>query len=242
MSDTFTIHTDGGSRGNPGPAAFAYTIERPGQPIIEEKGYLGDTTNNIAEYTALVKALQHAEELGAASVVVNSDSELLVQQMNGKYKVKNPGILPLFQEARRLADGFDDIKIRHIYREHNSRADRLCNEALDDRHRLPIVEPLAKKSARAGRGSPGAGRGSPDPAHDPDRRSPVPRPGPETSGRENGGVGRPAPSAGVLREAAVAVIRDAAQAWADGEDDAPTPDEIWDRLRGLIREHGTANL
>src|SRR5262245_6985324 len=98
MSDLFTIHTDGGSRGNPGPAAFAYTIERPGAPTIEEKGYLGDTTNNIAEYTGLVKALTHAAELGAKQVVLNSDSELLVQQMNGKYKVKNAGILPLFEE------------------------------------------------------------------------------------------------------------------------------------------------
>src|SRR5262245_50499085 len=103
MSDTFTIHTDGGSRGNPGPAAFAYTIERLGGSTIEVNGYLGETTNNIAEYAALVKALAHAVDLGATAVVVNSDSELLVQQMNGKYKVKNPGIMPLYQEACRLA-------------------------------------------------------------------------------------------------------------------------------------------
>ncbi len=214
MSDIFTIHTDGGSRGNPGPAAFAYTIERLGAATIEEKGYLGDTTNNIAEYAALVKALQHAVELGAQAVVVNSDSDLMVQQMNGKYKVKNPGILPLFREARRVADAIGNVKIRHIYREHNSRADRLCNEALDDRHRLPIIDPLSQTSAKAVK--------------------PVVIPKPAE---------KPAPTRIVrqpdsLRESAVAALRNAAVAWADGEDDAPTPDEVWDQLRALIRAQG----
>jgi len=208
MSDTFTIHTDGGSRGNPGPAAFAYTIERPGTAVIEEKGYLGDTTNNIAEYAALVKALSHAAELGAKAVVVNSDSELLVQQMNGKYKVKNAGILPLFEEARRLARAIGNVKVRHIYREHNSRADRLCNDALDDRHSLPIIEPLAKPLFATAESKP---------------------------------VAPPAPAKAIakpdaLRASAVAILRNAAQAWADGEDDAPSPDEVWDRLRELIRD------
>jgi ribonuclease HI len=210
MSDIFTIHTDGGSRGNPGPAAFAYTIERPGASIIEEKGYLGDTTNNIAEYAGIVKALHHAADLGAKAVVLNSDSELLVQQMNGRYKVKNPGILPLFQEACRLAKAIGNVKIRHIYREHNSRADRLCNDALDDRHSLPVIEILPKKTPT-------------------DAKTAEVKPAePKVARRE---VGKP----DALREAAVAVLRNAAQAWADGEDDAPTPDEVWDRLRELIR-------
>jgi ribonuclease HI len=207
MSDTFTIHTDGGSRGNPGPAAFAYTIERLGASPIEVNGYLGETTNNIAEYAALVKALAHAVDLGATAVVVNSDSELLVQQMNGKYKVKNPGILPLYQEACRLAKEIGNVKIRHIYREHNSRADRLCNEAMDDRHRLPIVEPLVKTTKPA-TAKPVTAKGAAAPAKT---------------------------DATALREAAVGILRNAAQAWADGEDDAPTPDEVWDRLRELIR-------
>src|SRR5262245_14474083 len=133
MSDTFLIHTDGGARGNPGPAAFAYTIERPGHPDVEARGYLGVTTHTIAESPAHVKALEHARSLGARRLHVNSDSELLVQQMNGKYKVKNPGLLPLYKEAKRLADEFDEVQIRHIYREQNRRADRLCNEAMDDR-------------------------------------------------------------------------------------------------------------
>ena len=215
MNDTFTIHTDGGSRGNPGPAAFAYTIERPGAAPIEEKGYLGDSTNNIAEYAALVKALQHAHELAAKTVVVNSDSELLVQQMNGRYKVKHPGILPLFQEARRLADAIGDVKVRHIYREHNSRADRLCNEALDDRHSLPTIDPLAKKTAGAAKVS------APKPAAAKPKAPPPPKDD--------------------LRGPAVAVLREAAQAWADDEDDALTPDEVWDKLRALIEESAKNN-
>src|SRR5437667_8884054 len=79
MSDTWTIFTDGGSRGNPGPAAYAYIIQRPGQPDIEGKAYLGNTTNNIAEYTGLVKALERAKKLGGKKLIVNSDSELMVK-------------------------------------------------------------------------------------------------------------------------------------------------------------------
>src|SRR5207253_6371220 len=89
MTDTWTIYTDGGSRGNPGPAAYAYVIKRPGEPDIEEMVYLGQTTNNIAEYTGMVKALEHAKELGGRTLIVNSDSELMVKQMNGQYRVKN---------------------------------------------------------------------------------------------------------------------------------------------------------
>lgn len=211
MSDTFTIHTDGGSRGNPGPAAYAYTIERPGAAPIEEKGYLGDTTNNIAEYAALVKALQHAVELGAKAVVVNSDSELLVQQMNGKYKVKNPGILPLYQEACRVANSLGNVKIRHIYRESNSRADRLCNEALDDRHSLPVIDPLAKRTEAVER--------------------------PAVSVKAAPVVDVPvSPKVKDIRAAAIAILKDAANAWGDDEDDAPTPEEIWERLCALMQK------
>src|SRR5881392_2669478 len=88
----YTIHTDGAARGNPGPAAFAYVIEQPGSPAIEVKGTLGETTNNVAEYTALLRALEHAKRLGAWQVLVHSDSELMVNQMQGKYKVKNEGL------------------------------------------------------------------------------------------------------------------------------------------------------
>jgi len=133
MSDTWTIYTDGGSRGNPGPAAYAYVIKRPGQPDIEGKCYLGKTTNNIAEYTGLVKALEHAKQLGAKKLIVNSDSELMVKQLNGEYRVKNEGLRPLYLQAVELRKQFESVTIKHIYREQNSQADALCNEAMDDR-------------------------------------------------------------------------------------------------------------
>jgi ribonuclease HI len=132
MNDTWTLYTDGGSRGNPGPAAYAYVIKRPGVADIEEKGYLGQTTNNIAEYTGLVKALEHAKEIGGRKLIVNSDSELLVKQMNGQYKVKNEGLRPLYLQAAALRKQFDSVTIKHVYREQNSQADALCNEAMDN--------------------------------------------------------------------------------------------------------------
>lgn len=133
MNDTteYLIHTDGGSRGNPGPAAYAYTIECPGQPALEDKGYLGETTNNIAEYTGLIKAMEHAKKLGARRLLIHSDSELIIKQMNGAYQVKHPGLLPLYEEADALRRTFDHVTLRHVRREQNKRADRLCNQALD---------------------------------------------------------------------------------------------------------------
>jgi ribonuclease HI len=140
-----TIFTDGGSRGNPGPAAYAYVIQQPGEPDIEERCFLGRTTNNIAEYTGLVKALEHARRLGATRITVFSDSELLVKQMNGEYRVKNEGLMPLYQRAAVLRKGFAFAAIRHVRREFNKQADRLCNEAMDSPEEyaaLPVEEPV----------------------------------------------------------------------------------------------------
>ncbi|MSQ93336.1 MAG: ribonuclease HI family protein [Gemmataceae bacterium] len=134
MNDTWTIYTDGGSRGNPGPAAYAYVIKRLGQPDIEEMAYLGETTNNIAEYTGLVKALEHAREIGGKNLLVKSDSELMVKQLNGLYRVKNEGLRPLYQQAVALRRHFESVTIKHICRDENSQADALCNEAMDNPH------------------------------------------------------------------------------------------------------------
>jgi ribonuclease HI len=127
------IHTDGASRGNPGAAAFAYVISRDGQPPIEEADCLGEMTNNQAEYTALVRALEHALELGAHHrVLVHSDSELMVKQMNGEYRVKNEELRDLYEQACALRKRFEGpVTIRHVRRAENKRADQLCNEALD---------------------------------------------------------------------------------------------------------------
>ncbi len=119
-SETWTIHIDGASRGNPGAAAFALVIDRPGHDPWEEAGCLGRTTNNIAEYTALVRALERCLELGGKRLLIHSDSELMVKQMNGLYKVKSPDLKELHQKAGDLIDRFESVKIRHVYREQNA--------------------------------------------------------------------------------------------------------------------------
>jgi ribonuclease HI len=156
--DTWTIHTDGGSRGNPGPAAAAFIIERPGAPDWEESFCLGQTTNNIAEYTGLLRALERAKQLGGQRLSIFSDSELLVKQMNGQYRVKNADLKELFDRAQTLKDTFDKVTIKHVYREENERADKLCNEALDgypatpfdpDVETVAYVDPLERARGEA---------------------------------------------------------------------------------------------
>ncbi len=126
-----TIHIDGAARGNPGPAAFAYIIYHNGDEVLDGSGVLGEATNNVAEYTALIEALKKAAELKGTELLIRSDSELLVKQMNGDYRVKNANLRPLHQEANRLARQFQSVRYSHVPREQNREADRLCNEALD---------------------------------------------------------------------------------------------------------------
>jgi ribonuclease HI len=153
-AEAWTIHTDGAARGNPGPAAFAFTIDRPGHPAVEDKGRLPDTTNNVAEYTALVKALERAGELGGKHLVVNSDSELMVKQMAGEYRVKNEGLRPLFEKASALAKAFASVEYRHVPRKQNKRTDALCNQALDESS-ASLVPPRAS-AVRHHSAGPGA--------------------------------------------------------------------------------------
>lgn len=146
-SDECTIHTDGGARGNPGPAAFAFILERTGLPVVEGKGFLGEATNNVAEYTALIRALEKARDLSLRRVHIKSDSDLMVQQMKGSYKVKNEGLRPLYEKAQGLLSHFDEVTFRHIPREENKRADRLYNQAMDE---ALGKKPKAKTSSPGG--------------------------------------------------------------------------------------------
>ena len=126
------LSTDGGARGNPGPAAFGYVLETDdGTVLAAEGGAIGVATNNVAEYRALVEGLKKAAELHVDELDVISDSELLVRQMSGEYKVKNRALRELYEEATALADGFDEVTYAAVRREHNELADRLVNEALD---------------------------------------------------------------------------------------------------------------
>jgi len=130
-SNAVQIHIGGAARGNPGPAAYAFVITRDGKVIDEQKGCLGEKTNNVAEYTALIRALERAAQLGERQLVIHSDSELLVKQMKGVYRVKNVDLQALYSDAKELCKHFDAVTIHHVRREQNSHADRLCNEALD---------------------------------------------------------------------------------------------------------------
>jgi ribonuclease HI len=127
-----TLYTDGGARGNPGPAAAAYVLETEDGTVLDARGEsIGVATNNIAEYRALVAGLAKALELGVDEVDVVSDSELLVKQMNGEYRVKNTALIELSLEAAHVARQIGSVRYTAVRRELNELADRLVNEALD---------------------------------------------------------------------------------------------------------------
>jgi ribonuclease HI len=126
------LSTDGGARGNPGPAAYAYVLETEDGHVLDAHGEaIGIATNNVAEYRALVAGLEKAVELGVDELEVVSDSELLVKQMSGEYKVKNRALQELSLEAARLTRQLGRVTYRAVRREHNELADRLVNDALD---------------------------------------------------------------------------------------------------------------
>jgi probable phosphoglycerate mutase len=123
---------DGGSRGNPGPAGYGVRVESDDGSVVELKASLPIATNNVAEYNGLLAALRWAASNGIHSLRIRSDSELLVKQMKGEYRVKNPGLQPLHEEARALARQIGAVAFEHVRRELNRDADRLANEAMDE--------------------------------------------------------------------------------------------------------------
>jgi ribonuclease HI len=126
------LSTDGGSRGNPGPAAYGYVLETDDGTVLDARGEtIGVATNNVAEYSALVAGLERAVDIGVDELEVVSDSELLVKQMRGEYKVKNRALQELFLDASRLARRIQRVTYTAVRREHNELADSLVNEALD---------------------------------------------------------------------------------------------------------------
>jgi phosphoribosylglycinamide formyltransferase-1 len=132
VSDKIIAYIDGGSRGNPGPAAAAFVLSDASGTQLEAKAFfLGRATNNVAEYTGLVKALEAAAQMGSEQLSVFSDSELLVKQINGQYRVKSEHLRPLFQQAMSLLSRFKSWKIQHVIRDKNKQADSLVNQALD---------------------------------------------------------------------------------------------------------------
>jgi ribonuclease HI len=129
----YRANIDGGSRGNPGPASYGVVIRDPrGEIAARLKKYIGRMTNNVAEYYGLIAALDYAQSKGIRALRVESDSELLVKQMSGQYKVKNADLRPLFERAKKMSQALESFRIEHVYREQNREADALANEALDE--------------------------------------------------------------------------------------------------------------
>ncbi|HEY4742244.1 MAG TPA: reverse transcriptase-like protein [Candidatus Acidoferrales bacterium] len=146
-----TAHVDGASRGNPGPASYAAIIYGPdGNQVFQIGKYLGRDTNNVAEYYALIAALDYAANHAIKRLRVNSDSELLVRQMQGRYKVKSPDLRPLFERAANLARSLEYFAIQHVPREMNRDADLLANEALDRTDGRTAVHGIQKDGAKDG--------------------------------------------------------------------------------------------
>ena len=126
------LHVDGGARGNPGPAAIGVVVSNPGGEQIDEiSERIGEATNNVAEYRAVLRALERARELGATEVEIIGDSELVARQLSGVYKVKHPAMRPLYEQAAAALRGFDRWSVRTVPRADNARADSLVNAALD---------------------------------------------------------------------------------------------------------------
>lgn len=152
MTETFTLEFDGGSRGNPGPAGIGVVVRAAdGTPLITLGRSIGRATNNVAEYRALITALEQAKTLNAKSILIRGDSELIIKQMRGEYRVKNTDLKELYDEAQFLLHQFDHAKFEHNLRHKNELADRLANLAMDRKKDVteidetpPLDEPSAK--------------------------------------------------------------------------------------------------
>src|SRR6267378_3734024 len=144
----YRANIDGGSRGNPGPASYGVVIrDGRGEIVAKLKKYIGRMTNNVAEYYGLIAAMDYAQSHGIRALRIESDSELLVKQMRGQYKVKSEDLRPLFERAQKMSKAFDSFRIEHVYREQNREADALANEALDETEGGKPKLPAAPKSA-----------------------------------------------------------------------------------------------
>jgi ribonuclease HI len=157
MDETLTLEFDGGSRGNPGPAGIGVVVRAAdGTPLVTLGRFIGTCTNNVAEYRALITAMEEAKKLGAKKILIRGDSELIIKQMKGEYRVKHPDMKVLYEEAQDLIHQFDSAKIEHNLRHKNELADRLANLAMDrrrdvtdaavDESPLDAPSPVATKS------------------------------------------------------------------------------------------------
>src|SRR6188472_1070276 len=141
MNETLTLEFDGGSRGNPGPAGIGVVVRaEDNTPLVTLGRFIGRATNNVAEYRALITAMEQAKKLGARKIIIRGDSELIIKQMRGEYRVKHPDMKLLYDEAQELIRQFDEAKIEHNLRHKNELADKLANMAMDRRADVTEVD------------------------------------------------------------------------------------------------------
>jgi len=146
LTQAVTIFTDGGSRGNPGPAAAAYVLyDENKKEIYAKADFLGNATNNIAEYTAFLNALKKARQINCKTITAYSDSELMVKQIQGQYKVKNAQIKVIYSQCKKLLQNFDNWELTHVKRNKNARADELVNSSLDKKENLEYAAEIKQK-------------------------------------------------------------------------------------------------
>jgi ribonuclease HI len=181
----YRANIDGGSRGNPGPAAYGVIIrDGRGEIVAKLKKYIGRMTNNVAEYYGLIAAMDYAQSHGIRALRIESDSELLVKQMRGQYKVKSEDLRPLFERAQKMSKAFDSFRIEHVYREQNREADALANEALDETEGGKPKLPAPPKS-ESGAKSETSAKSQPSSKTEPPGSKPEPR---KVQARFRGGV------------------------------------------------------
>jgi len=153
MDELITIEFDGGSRGNPGPAGIGVVLRaQDGTALVTLGRFIGRATNNVAEYRALIVGMEKAKELGAKKIQIRGDSELIIKQMRGEYRVKNPDLRELYDEAQFLIHQFDEARLDHNLRDKNKLADKLANKAMDRRQDVtdsdesPVDEPAPRET------------------------------------------------------------------------------------------------
>jgi ribonuclease HI len=159
MDELITVEFDGGSRGNPGPAGIGVVLRaKDGTPLITLGRFIGRATNNVAEYQALITGLQKAKELGAQKLLIRGDSELIIKQMKGEYRVRHPELKPLYEQAYQLLHQFKEAKLEHNLRHKNALADKLANLAMDKKKEITeadddssLDEPTATPAAAGDR-------------------------------------------------------------------------------------------
>jgi ribonuclease HI len=233
MSDHGRLYIDGAARGNPGPAAYAVILERPGQAPVHRAAVIGMATNNVAEYTALIEGLRLAAELGIRYLDVFSDSELLVKQMQGHYRVRHPQLQRLFQTVQQLLPRFEQVHFTHVRRQLNAEADRLANAALDGQ--LPAEIASASTTALS----------SPSPSAAASTPSALLPPPPSSLSTtlhhtlEGAAVPSAEPSP-VAAQTIRAILAQAAQTWATQGLTSLDVEQVWQQICAVLRQHGPA--